>query len=59
MTAFVHQLLKQIGNKNCWSNVLSLAPSNSSCDELRLVLPMRPGDNQLYLTLLMPTCFRT
>lgn len=59
MTAPVYQLLKQIGSKNCWSNVLSIAPSNSSQDELLLVLPVRPGDNRLYLTLLMPTCFRT
>ena len=59
MTAFVYQLLKQIGNKNYWSNILLIALSDLSCHELRLMLLVCPSDNRLYLTLLMPTCFRT
>ena len=59
MPAFIHQLLKQIGNENYWSNVLSIALSNLSCDKLRLMLLVCPRDNRLHLTLLMPTCFRT
>lgn len=59
MPALIHQLLKQIGSKNRWSNVLPIAINNSSCDELRFMLPVLPRDNRLYLALLMPTCFHT